>query len=283
MLGAIIGDIAGSRFELSNYREKDFEIFHRDSFYTDDSVMTIAVCDALLRSAPDFGTKELEANAVRSMREIGRAYPDCGYGAGFSRWLFSKDPKPYGSYGNGAAMRVSGCAYVAGALEETLRLSDAVTCVTHDHPEGMKGARATAAAIYLARTGAGKKQIIGHIRENYYGYDFTGTFTVGSVRPAYGFGEACQNTVPQALEAFFESENFEDAIRTAVSLGGDSDTLAAITGSIAEAYYGIPADMRERALGYFDRDRDRKLLDAVRAFEEKYPPKVTPECGNSEA
>ena len=264
MLGAIAGDIIGSRFEWNNIKSRDFELFTKDCFITDDSVMTLAVAKALLTSRPGF--EDLSTQAVRWMREIGRLYPDRGYGLRFEDWLYSDDPRPYGSFGNGAAMRVSPCAWAAGSLEEVKRLSRAVTEVTHNHPEGLLGAEAVAAAAYLARTGAEKEEIRRVITENYYPLDFT----LDEIRECYGFDGTCQGSVPQALQAFFESESFEDAVRNAVSIGGDSDTIAAITGSVAECYYGIPKSIRNRALKYLD----ERLLAILLEFEAVYPPKA---------
>jgi len=261
MIGAIIGDIVGSRFEWNNHRSKEFELLPPQCFFTDDTVMSLAVCDALLRCRPDFSG--LGGQAVRSMREIGRPYPDCGYGTSFQQWMYSDNPQPYNSFGNGAAMRVSGCGYAARSLEEAKVLSKAVTEVTHNHPEGLKGAEATAVAVFLARTGKTLAEIRKHITKHYYSLDFT----LDSIRDSYQFNETCQDTVPQALEAFFESTGFEDAIRNAISIGGDSDTLAAITGSVAEAYYGTPGHIRQKALTFLD----ERLLKILMDFERVYP------------
>lgn len=264
MLGAIIGDIVGSRFEWQNHKSKEFELLTKECFVTDDTVMTLAVAKALLESWPGFD--DLSEKAVRYMRELGRMYPDCGYGARFEQWLLSHDPEPYNSCGNGAAMRVSACGWAARSLEEVKKLSKAVTEVTHNHPEGLKGAEATAAAVFLARTGASMPEIRSYITAHYYPIDFT----LDEIRDSYAFDEFCQGTVPQALEAFFESTGFEDALRNAVSIGGDSDTIAAIAGSVAEAYYGIPTCLRARAMKYLDGRLMKILLD----FEAQYPPKV---------
>ena len=266
MIGAIIGDIAGSRFEGNDRVPADFELFAKDCLFTDDSVMALAVCDALMRCKADFS--DLSEQAVRSMRDVGSPYPDCGYGGKFARWLYSDDPKPYGSCGNGAAMRVGGCGYAGETVEEVKRLSKAVTAVTHDHPEGVKGAEATAAAVFLARTGKSKQEIKDYVEKNYYSLNFT----LDSIRKNFRLDLTCQGTVPPALEAFFESSDFESAIRNAINLGGDTDTLAAITGSVAEAYYGVPANLRERALPFLD----KRLLKILQDFEDKYPPKSLP-------
>ena len=261
MLGAIIGDIVGSRFEWHNLKSKEFALFTDQCFPTDDSVMTVAVAQALLDCCGDY--TKLGGKAVYWMREIGRQYPDCGYGGRFRQWLFSDDPRPYRSYGNGAAMRVSACGFIAGSLAQAKALSRAVTEVTHDHPEGLKGAEATVAAIWLARQGTSRQEIRAHIQSNYYPLDFT----LDDIRPVYTFDVTCQGSVPQAIEAFLESTSFEDAIRSAVSIGGDSDTIAAITGGIAQAYYGIPKEITDRALGYLDPtlsavvDRFRKMTE----------------------
>ena len=259
MLGAIIGDIVGSRFEWNNIKSKEFELFTDRCFPTDDSIMTVAVAQALLDCAGDY--THLGEKAVYWMREIGRRYPGCGYGGRFIEWLFSDDPHPYRSYGNGAAMRVSACGFIAGSLEQAKALSRAVTEVTHDHPEGLKGAEATAAAIWLARHGKSIMGIRAYIQNNYYPLDFT----LDEIRPAYTFDVTCQGSVPQAIEAFLESAGFEDAIRGAVSIGGDSDTIAAITGGIAQAYYGIPKELADQALGFLDPDL-RGIVDRFRAF-----------------
>ena len=185
MIGAIIGDIVGSRFEWNNHRSKDFDLMPHQCFFTDDSIMSLAVCDALMRCRPDF--TGLGEQAVRSMQEIGRPYPNSGYGGSFYRWMYSDHPKPYNSFGNGAAMRVSGCGYAARSLEEAKALSKAVTEVTHNHPEGIKGAEATAATVYLARTGKSLLEIQDYITKNYYPIDFT----LDSIRSTYQFNETC--------------------------------------------------------------------------------------------
>ena len=260
MLGAVIGDIVGSRFEWNNTKSKDFELFTPECRYTDDSVMTLAVAKAVLDS--EGRREELGAEAVRTMQAFGRRWARGCYGGSFSRWLMSDQPRPYGSWGNGSAMRVSACAWAADSLEEALDMAKRVTEVTHDHPEGIRGAQAVTAAIWLARNGAGKAEIRQHIEATYYRLDFT----LDAIRPAYRFDVSCQGSVPQAIEAFLEAESFEDAVRNAISLGGDSDTIGAIAGSIAEAFYGIPQALRERALAYLDSE----LQDVVREFEASY-------------
>ena len=264
MIGAIIGDIVGSRFEWNNNRSKDFELLNHHCFFTDDSVMSLAVCSALLAAGTDIS--KLSRVVVAQMRELGRAYPRAGYGGSFAQWLRSENPTPYNSFGNGAAMRVSGCGYAANSIDEAKELSRAVTEITHNHPEGLKGAEATAVAVFLAKTGWSMIEIRDYIVTNYYKLNFT----LDSIRSEYEFNETCQGTVPQALEAFFESTDFEDAIRNAISIGGDSDTLAAITGAVAEAYYGVPTDIRKHALTFLD----ERLLGILVEFENKYPAKI---------
>ena len=244
MIGAIIGDIVGSRFEFDNYRKKDFELFTDDCFPTDDSIMTVAVGKAILECEGDY--THLSERAIECMQELGRPYPDCGFGGSFYDWIYSENPKPYNSFGNGAAMRVSGAGFAAITIDEAKELAYKVTAVSHNHPEGIKGAEAVAVAIYLARHGKTKDEIRAYIEGNYYKIDFT----IDEIRPNYEFNETCQNTVPQAFAAFFEADGFEDTIRNAISVGGDSDTLAAIAGSIAEAFYGVHLHLRERAESY---------------------------------
>lgn len=282
MRGAIAGDIIGSRYEWNNIHTKNFTLFTPECFFTDDSIMTLAVAKALLewyknitaagsenkteKADSRFTEQELDIlqnYAVYYMQETGRPYPRCGYGARFYRWIYSEDPMPYYSFGNGSAMRVSACAYAAQTLEETLQLAEAVTVVSHDHPEGVRGAKAAAAAIFLARTGSSREEIRRHIEDNYYPLNFT----LDEIRPDYRFNETCQATVPQAIQSFLESVSFEDAVRNAISLGGDSDTLAAITGSIAEAYYGMPEDISEMTVSFLD-DSLRNLLEE---FERVFP------------
>ncbi len=264
MLGAIIGDVVGSRFEWHNNRNKNFDFLTHKCFFTDDSVMSLAVAKAILNCNGNY--TNLSAEAVAAMQSVGRPYPSCGYGGSFYNWMYSDSPKPYGSYGNGAAMRVSACGFVARSLEEAIELSRKVTEITHNHPEGIKGAEATAVAIYMARTGSSLLDIQDYINKHYYKINFK----LDDIRDTYEFNETCQDTVPQALEAFFESTSFEDAIRNAISIGGDSDTLGAIVGGIAEAYYGIPTDIRSHALTFLD----DTLLEILTDFENAYPSRV---------
>jgi len=260
MIGAIIGDIVGSRFEWNNIKTKDFEFLNHACEVTDDSIMTLALAEAILEANGDYAN--LGGLAVKKMREIGRPYPDCGYGGNFRRWMYSDTMGPYNSFGNGAAMRVSPCGFAATTLDEAKLLSRKVTEVTHNHPEGLKGAEATAVCIFLARTGGNILEIRDRVNECYYPMNFT----LDGIRDTYKFNETCQDTVPQAIMAFLESTSFEDAIRNAISIGGDSDTLAAITGGIAEAYYGVPAAIRKHALTFLD----ERLLGILVGFEGVY-------------
>jgi type I restriction enzyme M protein len=261
MLGNIIGDIAGSIYEWNNIKTKEFDLLTYKCFFTDDTVMLLAIAKALLDSKNDFS--DLADNAIKQMRLLGKEYPNAGYGDMFKEWLTTKKPKPYMSFGNGAAMRVAACGFIARTLEEAISLSRVVTEVTHNHPEGIKGAEATAVAIYLARSGSNILEIRDYINKNYYPMNFK----LSDIKESYQFGESCQDTVPQAIEAFLESKSFEDAIRNAISIGGDSDTIAAITGGIAEAYYGIPVELRKHAITFLD---DR-LLGIFLEFENIYP------------
>ncbi len=260
MLGAIIGDIVGSRFEFNNIKTKEFDFLTYRCSVTDDSIMSLAVAKAILDCKDNYDN--LNKHAVAYMQEIGRQYPDSGYGELFRQWLYSDNPKPYNSFGNGAAMRVSACGFVAQSLDEVKLLSKKVTEVTHNHPEGMKGAEAAAVVVYLAKTGKSILDIRDYINDNYYPMNFT----LDGIRDEYAFNETCRETVPQSIMAFLESTGFEDSIRNAVSIGGDSDTIAAITGGIAEAYYGIPANIRDHALTFLD----ERLLSILNAFESHY-------------
>lgn len=279
MLGAIIGDIVGSVYEFHNIKTKDFPLFGAGCHVTDDSILTLAVAEALMEGG------ETE-NFVTALKQYARAYPQAGYGGRFRQWVQSADTRPYGSCGNGSAMRVSPCGWLmdCGFTARTgmwpsngRAAAERSAAVTHDHPEGIKGALAVADAIFICRIYAGKwcsdygtplvasledckRQVKDHL-ETEYGYDLSRT--LAEIRPTYRFDATCQGSVPQAVTAFLESDGFEDAVRNAVSLGGDSDTLAAITGSIAEAAYGIPSAIHDRALTYLD---DR-LLDVYRRWQ----------------
>jgi ADP-ribosylglycohydrolase len=287
MLGAIIGDIVGSVYEWHNIKTKDFPLFRDDCFFTDDTVMTVATADAIMNG----GEKD---DFIDAYKKWGQLYPDSGYGGSFGNWVHSDSCEPYNSWGNGSAMRVSPCAWAMNygycartgmwpenGRERAKRSAE----VTHNHPEGIKGALAVTDAIFMSRfysAGFGddmgnavknempldewKLQIKKHIEEM-HGYNLSRT--LDEIRPTYKFNESCQDTVPQAITAFLESTDFEDAIRNAISLGGDSDTLAAITGSIAEAAYGIPEMIKEKALTYLDEPM-KDVLRKWKAFLEKY-------------
>lgn len=270
MLGAIIGDIVGSRFEWDNIKSKDFEFLTYKCFVTDDSIMSLAVAKAIIDSGKDLNI--LSKIAIQCMQDVGRPYPKCGYGGMFHNWIYSDSPLPYNSYGNGAAMRVSACGFAATSLEEAKQLSKKVTEISHNHPEGIKGAEATAVAIYLAREGKNILEIRDYINDHYYPMNFT----LDAIRDNYQFNETCQDTVPQAIMAFLESNGFEDSIRNAISIGGDSDTLAAITGGIAEAYYGVPTEIRKHALTFLD----ERLLKILVSFENTYAPQLEKSNGN---
>lgn len=265
MLGAVTGDIIGSRFEWDNIKHKRFPLFFPACRFTDDSVMTLTIAKAVLESGEDVSM--LGTNAVRCMRELGRQYPNCGYGGMFRRWVWSDAPKPYNSFGNGAAMRVSACGFAAASLARAKAMAKAVTEVTHNHPEGLKGAEAVTVAIYMARTGSTMADIRALIDRKYYPMDFT----LDGIRENYEFDVSCQGSVPQALMAFFASTGFEDAIRNAISIGGDSDTIAAITGGIAEAYYGVPEEIGVKAVSYLD----AQLRDIVERFYSVFPQEFT--------
>lgn len=275
MYGAFIGDIVGSKYEFHNIKTKDFPLFSQGCDYTDDSIMTVAVAKAIelaygerREKGPDRG-REFREILVEVMRDFGRRYPypTGAYGGGFAAWLRREDPQPYGSFGNGSAMRVSPCGLAAVSMAEVIALSRASASVTHNHPEGIRGAQSVADTIYLAKRGLPKEQIGERIRKFYYNLDFT----LDSIRATYRFEGSCQRTVPQSIVAFLESTNFEDAIRNIISIGGDSDTAGAITGSIAWTYYeaqtGIDPAMRairDQALGYLPQE----FIDITEEFQE---------------
>lgn len=260
MYGAILGDIIGSPYEFDRGgKTKDFPLFTWRSGFTDDTVMTIAVAEAFLDAQPDADAEWIRRRLVTSMRRWGNRYPYVGYGAKFVRWLVWPEPVPYGSYGNGSAMRVSSVGWLYDDLETVRQMARLSASVTHDHPEGLKGAEATAGAIFLARTGHSKAEIKAFAES--LGYDLSRT--CDEIRPNYHHMESCQETVPEAITAFLEGENFEDVIRTAVSLGGDCDTLTCIAGSIAEAFYGVPDRLKAAC-----RDRlEQDLLQVLDRFE----------------
>ncbi len=280
MLGALVGDIVGSVYEWNNIKTKDFPLFREDCFFTDDTIMTCAVAEGIMNG----GERD---DFINAMKKYGRMYPHADYGERFGLWLWLDDREPYNSFGNGSAMRVSPCGWImdcgftarTGCWPQNARdIARLSAAVTHNHPEGIKGAMAVADAIFMCRYYFGgycgdyetpiddnpaecKKRVKEHI-EKEYGYDLS--MTLEEIRPAYQFDETCQGTVPQAIIAFLESTDFEDAIRNAISIGGDSDTLAAITGSIAEAAYGIPEDILNTAYSYLD----KPLRDVVQRWIE---------------
>ena len=251
MLGAIIGDIAGSVYEWKNVRTKEFgPLFHPKAFYTDDTVCTIAVADALVH----------DRHAGEALKDWGRRYwENGGWGAMFAQWLMSDSMGPYNSFGNGAAMRVSPAGLLAQSEGDAIDLAESVTEVTHNHPEGLKGAAATSLAIYLARCGQDSADIRTAVTKR-FGYDLDRT--PDDIRPTYRFNETCQETVPQALVCALTASGYEDAIRNAISIGGDSDTVAAIVGGVAEALFGIPDEIGQKGWTYLPADM-RKVLRAL--------------------
>lgn len=256
MLGAIAGDMVGSIYEFNNLRSREFPLFRRESHFTDDTVLTVAVADALM-SRGDLG---------QIFKDYYERYPDAGYGGRFHAWAQQPELAPYNSWGNGAAMRVSPVAYAYDRLERVLDAAEEVSAVTHNHPEGIKGAQATASAIFLARTGETKASI-GQYVESWFGYDLSES--IDSIREWYRFDESCQGTVPFAIRAFLEAEDVEGTIRNAVSIGGDSDTVACIAGSIAEAYWqGLPASMHREVMDRLDAD----LFAVTDTFCRRYVP-----------
>jgi ADP-ribosylglycohydrolase len=248
MLGAIAGDIIGSVYEFACFKEYDFPLFSKESFFTDDTVLTVAVADALIHNL----------DIAKTLKGYALKYPDRGYGGNFSKWMHSSSLTPYHSWGNGSAMRTSPIGFLFNNEVDVLQTAREYAEVTHNHPEGIKGAQATALAIYLARKGDTKEEIKISITR-WFGYDLSRT--LDDIRPEYIFDESCQGSVPPAIIAFLESENFEDAIRKAISLGGDADTLACITGSIAEAYYGqVPVEIAAETLKRLP-EEFKKIID----------------------
>ncbi|MDL2222032.1 ADP-ribosylglycohydrolase family protein [Parabacteroides sp. OttesenSCG-928-N08] len=254
LLGAVAGDIIGSVYEFNNHRNTDFPLFVKHSEFTDDTVMTVAVAEWLFT----------QGDLSRILQDYGNRYPSESYGLSFRNWLRAKNPQPYNSWGNGSAMRVSYVGWAFNSLEEVLKGAKQSAEVTHNHPEGIKGAQATAACIFLARTNHSKEQIKDYV-ETTFGYDLNRS--CDEIRPVYQFNESCQETVPEAIIAFLESSDFENAIRLAISLGGDSDTLAAITGGIAEAYYdGVPAPIKQELLNRLPQE----LIEVIRRFGDRF-------------
>jgi ADP-ribosylglycohydrolase len=253
MLGAIIGDIIGSVYEHESYKDTDFPLFSNRATYTDDSVLTVAVAHVLLENA----------DYVDSFKYFGRKYP-AGYGSSFAAWMYSDSREPYNSYGNGSAMRVSAVGFAFNSVDEVLLEAERSAAVTHNHPEGIKGAQAVALAIYLARMGASKAEITTEISTR-FGYDLSRT--LAEIRPSYTFKVSCQESVPESIIAFLEADNFESSVRNAVSLGGDADTMACIAGSIAQAFYkNIPAEIVSQAETLLPQE----FLAVIRQFNARF-------------
>lgn len=241
MIGAIAGDIIGSPYEFKPHKSVDFPLFGPGCRFTDDTVLTVALAEAIMH----------DKDYSLLLKQYCRRYPKAGYGGTFARWATSDMTEPYNSFGNGAAMRISPVGFWYDTLEEVLAKAEMYTAVTHNHPEGIKGGQATAAAIFMARNSGSKDDIRRYITET-FGYDLTRT--CDQIRPDYRFDVTCQGSVPEAIICFLESTDFESAVRLAVSLGGDSDTQACIAGGIAEGMYGVPAWIEEKALGYLDQE-----------------------------
>ena len=257
ILGTICGDIIGSTREFNPIKTKEFDLYVRKSQFTDDTVMTLAIARWLCQD------KDSKDVLIKNLKYFGNRYPNAGYGGMFMQWLTQASPEPYGSWANGSAMRVSPCAWAADSLEESRDLAKKSAFVTHNHPEAIKGALATSDAIYFARIGAKKDEIKDHVEIN-YGYDLS--LTLDEIRPSYTFDVSCAGSVPESIICFLEADGFEDAIRNAVSLGGDADTQAAIAGSIASAYWEIPKNISFKAIHRLD----YRLLNVLIDFEEKF-------------
>lgn len=267
MNGAIIGDIVGSVYEFHTIKQKQFKFFKDKCYFTDDTVMTCAIAQACLEYKEKKDLELFKKNVAKKMRILGKKYPGAGYGYYFYNWIFDDNKTSYNSYGNGGAMRTSPVAYVAESLEECELLAETQASVTHDHPEGIKGAKAISAAIYMSKENYSKEEIREYIEENYYKLDFT----IPQIRRKYQYDVTAQGSVPQAIEAFLEGEDFEDCIRNAICIGGDADTLAAMTGSIAEAFYGIPEEYLERMAVYLTEE----LNNISKEFNEEFINKNT--------
>lgn len=266
MYGAILGDIIGSRFEFDRSPKiKEFNLFHSSSEFTDDSVMTIAVAEALLNAGKDPDEETTKHLLIRSMKKWGRAIPNAGYGGMFGSWLFSEKSEPYGSFGNGSAMRVSAAGWLYDTIEMTRKVARWTAEITHNHPEGIKGAESVASVIFLSRNGMSKDKIKEYVI-NEFGYDLSRT--CDEIRPEYYHVESCQETVPEAITAFLEGVSFEDVIRTAVSLGGDCDTLTDIAGAIAEAYYSCDNFFKEQCESRITDDMRNVLYRFNRAVQQ---------------
>lgn len=263
MYGAMLGDIIGSRFEFDRgNKSKEFEFFTSESMYTDDSVMTVAVAEALLDAGKDADETEMKSNLIRTIKDWGNKFPNAGYGVMFCRWLFEDRAEPYRSYGNGSAMRVSAAGWLYDSIERTREVARWTAEVTHNHPEGIKGAESVAAVIFLARNGFDKEYIKQYVIDN-FGYDLSRS--CDEIRPNYMHVESCQETVPEAITAFLEGKDFVDVIRTAVSLGGDCDTLTDIAAAMAEAYYGVSKELMEECEKRIEEEMKTVLYRFVKA------------------
>ena len=252
MIGAILGDIIGQPFEFDRgNKTKEFPLFCKNPRFTDDTVMTIAIGDGILKAGLDADENTMKISMITSMQLWGHKYPHSGYGGRFYRWLAMEETKPYNSWGNGSAMRVSSVGWLFETLERTREVARWSAEVTHNHPEGIKGAESTASIIWLARKGSSKPQIKEYVIKE-FGYNLSRT--CDQIRPNYHHVESCQETVPEAVTAFLEGSSFEDVIRTAVSLGGDCDTLTDIATAMAEAFYGVPEELREKCFEYTTKD-----------------------------
>ena len=278
MFGALVGDIIGSHFEFNNTKSKDFPLFNEDTRFTDDSVLTLAISKYFLKFPKEINKNEL----IKIIKETAQKYINAGYGPSFLRWINSNSSLPYNSYGNGAAMRVSPVAYVSNSLEETIKLSDFVTSITHNHEEGLKGARCIATSIYLLLHGATKSEVKENVEKNYYQLNFSYQDLVQN----YKFEISCQKSVPQAIYIFLISKNYIDALRNAISIGGDSDTISDMVLALSEAYYlnknnkegykitnSLPETKKNEilyinsnSLNYLTKD----LLEICRVFNKKY-------------
>ena len=252
MYGAIIGDIVGSRFEFDRgSKSREFELFTPACEFTDDTVMTVAVAEALLDSGKDADEQTIKANLITSLKKWGQKYPDSGYGARFIDWVLTDDPKPYGSYGNGSGMRVSAVGWLYDTIERTREVARWTSEITHNPPEGIKGAESTAAMIFMARNGASKEEIKKYV-EDEFGYDLSRT--LDEIRPTYHHVEDCMHTMPEAFTCFFEADSYEATLRNVMYIGGDTDTLCAIAGAIAEAFWGIQPRIALPARSYLPDD-----------------------------
>lgn len=258
IIGAICGDIIGSSREFRPIKTKDFRLYNGYSIFTDDTVMTLAIASWLMKDKSSMDV------LISEIKAFGLKYPHAGYGGMFKKWLTQDNPKPYGSWANGSAMRVSPVAWVADSLEESQKLARMSAIVTHDHPEGIKGALATNDAIFLAKTGSSKKDIKKHVESN-YGYDLNRK--LDDIRPNYDFDVSCRGSVPESIICFLEADDFEDTVRSAVSLGGDADTQAAIAGSIASAYWDVPTNIAARSIKRLDYNLLEFFIDFREMFE----------------